>query len=707
MRNIDVSVVLNMHREALYLRPTLLSLDACAAEASKVGITVELIAVFDRADQDTLAVFHQTPLTAFEQVKITEIDVGSLGPARNAGIDLSVGEYIWTADGDDLVSRNAIVQLMNTVRAHQNPKVAVFIEFLAAFGEHYHVARYVGSEYLTAADFAYQHPFVSRIFIHRDVFEHLRYLDLRVTTGFAYEDWDFNCRLLAEGYEFAIAPDTVFFYRQRANSLLKQANAASARLIPHSRLFDPDCFQSLMKQARNQHPDWNVFLKRRQSLHQRDFARELLRSESMRKHLVEAALLDPEVEPHRITAASSYCPVPWDNKHWGFQLETLYKMVGATGFTDVVLLPWLKPGGAEKYILQILAELKAQGLAGRILVLSGEAAKSHEWVSSLPKDSVFIDLYNSFPGLDNFGRCSLATRLILAAVKDDGRIHLKASKFAHELTEHYGAALASRLRPIYYRFSDASFEWKGQKLRQSWGIKHLRKQLPHITMLISDCMHIVRKDEIVLGASASKHHIVYAKCDVTQHNAQVITEPRFRLLWSSRICGEKRPDLLLLIAKALKDRLPNIKIDVFGHCESPFKPSMFDTTTLHYRGSYSNFSDLPIDQYDGFIYTSAFDGLPNVVLEALGAGLPVIAPDVGGISEAVINGETGFLLDDHVDQEVLVSTYVRAIERLYADWAAWPKLSGNARALIANRHSSAAHSASVAKIFGTKQRGWN
>ena len=57
MRKIDVSVVLNMHREALYLRPTLLSLDACANEAKNAGINVELIAVFDRPDQDTLKSF--------------------------------------------------------------------------------------------------------------------------------------------------------------------------------------------------------------------------------------------------------------------------------------------------------------------------------------------------------------------------------------------------------------------------------------------------------------------------------------------------------------------------------------------------------------------------------------------------------------------------------------------------------------------------
>lgn len=38
MKRNDVSVVLNMHREALFLRPTLLSLEACAGEAAKAGI---------------------------------------------------------------------------------------------------------------------------------------------------------------------------------------------------------------------------------------------------------------------------------------------------------------------------------------------------------------------------------------------------------------------------------------------------------------------------------------------------------------------------------------------------------------------------------------------------------------------------------------------------------------------------------------------
>lgn len=38
------------------------------------------------------------------------------------------------------------------------------------------------------------------------------------------------------------------------------------------------------------------------------------------------------------------------------------------------------------------------------------------------------------------------------------------------------------------------------------------------------------------------------------------------------------------------------------------------------------------------------DGIPNVIMEALNAGLPVVASDVCGISEVVKNGETGLLV---------------------------------------------------------------
>lgn len=45
-----------------------------------------------------------------------------------------------------------------------------------------------------------------------------------------------------------------------------------------------------------------------------------------------------------------------------------------------------------------------------------------------------------------------------------------------------------------------------------------------------------------------------------------------------------------------------------------------------------------------FVLSSRWEGLPLVIIEAMRAELPVVATDVGGVSEAVIDGETGYLI---------------------------------------------------------------
>ena len=63
---------------------------------------------------------------------------------------------------------------------------------------------------------------------------------------------------------------------------------------------------------------------------------------------------------------------------------------------------------------------------------------------------------------------------------------------------------------------------------------------------------------------------------------------------------------------------------------------------------------------DAFVLNSTYEGLPHVVLEAMSAGIPVIATNAGGTGEVVENEVTGLLIP--VGDEAALQT---AIERLW------------------------------------------
>ncbi len=62
-----------------------------------------------------------------------------------------------------------------------------------------------------------------------------------------------------------------------------------------------------------------------------------------------------------------------------------------------------------------------------------------------------------------------------------------------------------------------------------------------------------------------------------------------------------------------------------------------------FPGSFTEPWDL-LRAADVLVLASEMEGLPLVILEAMSQGVPVVATDVGGIPEAVTDGETGFLI---------------------------------------------------------------
>jgi glycosyltransferase involved in cell wall biosynthesis len=71
------------------------------------------------------------------------------------------------------------------------------------------------------------------------------------------------------------------------------------------------------------------------------------------------------------------------------------------------------------------------------------------------------------------------------------------------------------------------------------------------------------------------------------------------------------------------------------------------------------------------------EGLPNVLLESMAMKVPVVASNLGGVPEAILEGETGYLVEPG-DSEQLS----QAIHRLWSDPSAYRRVSERARRLV-------------------------
>lgn len=306
-------------------------------------------------------------------------------------------------------------------------------------------------------------------------------------------------------------------------------------------------------------------------------------------------------------------------------------------------------GGAEKQLLYMLKALKEEGISTRVLCLTkGESYESE--IESLGIEVEWIG---------NSGNKGLRLWQIVKSLKKQPADVLQSSHFYTNLYVGIAGKILG-IPSIGAIRSDLTSELAAHKLLGGWQIS-----LPQ---------HLIA-NSMIACERAVERRIDSRKIDFVPNAIDVKSENRkgskpdgspLKILFVGRLGKEKRPELFIKLAAVLIKRLPdkNLHFQIVGdgarraELEKLAEDLKLTGENLSFLGIRTDMDEI-YRQADALILTSEYEGTPNVLLEAMAFGLPIIAARVGGVLEVV--DETRALLFDKDDEAGLIEATKKLI----------------------------------------------
>ncbi|HEX5818288.1 MAG TPA: glycosyltransferase [Gemmatimonadales bacterium] len=331
-------------------------------------------------------------------------------------------------------------------------------------------------------------------------------------------------------------------------------------------------------------------------------------------------------------------------------------MSGRTSVCFVV--PSLHGGGAERVVLTLLRHLDRTRFRLLLAVLDG---RDPAYPGDVPDDVEVIDL-----------GCRRVRRALPAIVR---LVRTRRPDVVFSVIGHLNLAMAL-LRPLLPRTTKlvaretvvvtevlADSPWRGL-VAQAY--RRLYRRFDRVV-----CQSQDMRDDLVT------HHGVPMEQTVVIHNpvdleriAQLAAAPLppadeaafselgVHLVAAGRLTHQKGFDLLIEAIARCAD--PRFRLTVLG--DGPLRAELESLARARGLSAVVRFAGFQGNPYpyfrraDAFVLSSRFEGLPNVVLEALACGTPVIATPAPGGTHELLAGRPGCAIADAVSSEALART---------------------------------------------------
>lgn len=713
-----LSIVVTAHSESILLHRTLRSALRATALLDAHEVSWELLIHVDNATKETND-YIAANRAFLEPLPLYRNSFGDLGASRNFMITKARGAYITFLDADDLISQNWFYEGVAYLQKRDKPTV-VHTEWLVNFGKQNLAWQKYNSrsKQEDALIMVWANRWDSAVIAPRSVFEQFPYAANKA--GFGSEDWHFSSQTLAADIPHHVVPHTVIFARRKDVSEMS-IQKSDFRTVQYTNLLDVFFFkdinvQKILGERTAAAPRHSVKLKAKRAVSTslktsyrlvrkmpvaRQFAQSLVRY-ARSKRTQEAThfpawliaewralhAVDKQVfpEPELLRTMPLYISEMYEMG------VTYQKLTGCvTKYPDyIVVVPHLVPGGADLVVLNYVRALQTIHPDWHILVIATNDTPS-PWATRLPDNVDYMPWGEicTATGLWQDLHLQLFARLVVQLKCK--RLHIIQSALGFSFAEKYKHMLAANDYRVYACAFCEDVDDEGRF------IGHVHSGLPGaypaLDKILTDNQAIVTQLVHEYGFDPNKFTVHYQPAELAAVQPPHVQHSKpYRILWASRVARQKRPDILREIARRLSP--DDFAIDIYGTLHEGFTPEYFDSLpAARYMGGFDGLGSLDLAQYDAFLYTSANDGVPNILLGIAAAGLPIVASNDGGVGEFIKDHQTGFLINPLDD----IAAYVRALEELRAQPELAQTLATNAQHLLKTRHSEAAFVQAVRK----------
>jgi glycosyltransferase involved in cell wall biosynthesis len=301
----------------------------------------------------------------------------------------------------------------------------------------------------------------------------------------------------------------------------------------------------------------------------------------------------------------------------------------------VILLPHLRVGGADKYAADLVASLSTLGHESiLVIVTSDQADTCQDWdsfYSLIPFKAVNVVFWKKVCG-PNSGPLFLA-RLIHALRPP--KVVVINSRIGLDVVAQYGRGLSqcAKLYCTYFSLHDVA-------IPAPYGARYPSRTLPYSIGLTdnAEMAKTLRRlwgdlpgpgIEILPPRLQPAEDLVFSARLRARQLRTVQTSRSLRWVWISRVEPLKGTAIIAELARTR----PRDQFDIFGPLEGCLAEMGLKRSNITYHGILADIPSADLTDYDGFVFTSLFEGMPNVVLEISQHAIPMVLADVGGLRD--------------------------------------------------------------------------